>query len=55
MWSFYNFNHKYMMGYGYNYGGMMGGAGIFGAIICLIVLVDLVLAGIWLWKQIKKQ
>lgn len=45
---------KHMM-YGYNYGGMMGGAGTFGAITWLIVIVDLVLAGIWLWKQIKKQ
>jgi len=40
--------------YGYNYGGMMGGAGTFGAITWLIIIVDLVLVGIWLWKQINK-
>jgi len=44
-----------MFGYGYNYGGMMGGglAGL-GFIACLVVLVDLILLGVWLWKQIKK-
>jgi len=41
-----------MMGYGY--GSMMGGIGIFGSLVGLIVLVDLVLVGIWLWKQISK-
>lgn len=39
-----------MMGLGY--GGMMGGG--FGAIVFWIVLVDLVLLGVWLWKQINK-
>lgn len=44
------------MGYGANYGGgwsMMGGVGTFGFITWLVVLVDLVLLGIWLWKKIK--
>lgn len=44
------------MGYGYNYVGMMGG-GIYSGlcfITWLVVIVDLVLVGIWLWKQIKK-
>ena len=41
------------MGYGYHDGGM-GGAGIFGGITWLVVLADLVLVGIWLWKQISK-
>jgi hypothetical protein len=40
-----------MMGYG---PGMMGSAGAFGAITWLVILVDLVLVGIWLWKQINK-
>jgi len=41
-----------MMGYysGWS-GGMMGGLG---AITWLVVVVDLVLLGLWLWKQIKK-
>lgn len=33
---------------------MMGGAGL-GSLIWLVVLVDLVLVGIWLWKQIKSR
>ena len=43
------------MGYYGNGWGMMDGFGLFGGIICLVVLVDLVLAGIWLWKQISKK
>lgn len=39
----------------YNDWGMMGGAGLFGAITWLVVVVDLVLLGIWLWKQISKR
>lgn len=47
-----------MMGWGY--GGMMNnfGWGIFGVLgflVWLIVLVDLVLVGVWLWKQIQKK
>lgn len=41
-----------MMNYGY--GGMIGGFGVFGVITWLAVTVDLVLFGIWLWKQINK-
>ena len=43
---------NYMMGYGYGYGGMMSGG--WGLIICTIVVIDLVLLGIWLYKQINK-
>lgn len=39
----------------YGYGSMMGGAGSFGFLIGIIVLVDLVLVGIWLWQQISKK
>ena len=43
------------MMYGYNYGGLIGGGyGIFCVITWLVVIVDLVLLGMWLWKQIKK-
>jgi uncharacterized membrane protein len=43
-----------MMGYGYE--SMMGGGmGIFGPLIGIIVLIDLVLVGIWLWQQISKK
>ncbi len=42
-----------MMGYGYE--GMMGSMGALGLFIWLVVLVDLVLVGIWLWQQISKK
>ena len=41
-----------MMGWGY--GGMMAGAGVFGTLLIVVVLVDLVLLGIWLWQHISK-
>lgn len=44
-----------MMGY-WGYGGMMGsGFGVLGAILWLVILVDLILLGFWLWKQIQKK
>ena len=42
-----------MMNYGY--GGMMGGMGTFGLLMWLIVLIDLVLVGVWLWQRISKK
>lgn len=42
-----------MMGY-YGGWGAMGGASLFGVITWLVVIVDLVLLGMWLWKQVKK-
>lgn len=39
------------MGY-YGYSGMMGGG--WGVVLGFVVLVDLVLLGIWLFKQINK-
>ena len=46
-----------MMGYlyGYGYGGMMAGQGVFSLFFMLIVLIDLVLLGLWLWQQISKK
>ena len=44
-----------MMGYGW--GNMMGGYGGFGIIafiFWLVLFVDAILLGIWLWKQIQK-
>ena len=40
------------MGYGYGYSGMMGGG--FGVIAATVVIIDLILLGIWLYKQINK-
>ncbi len=44
-----------MMQYGgLSYGSMMGGAGVLAGVTWLVLVIDLVLAGVWLWKQIKK-
>lgn len=44
-----------MMGY-WGYGGMMNyGFGVLGVIFWIIILTDLILLGIWLWKQINKK
>lgn len=40
-----------MMGYNW---GMMSGVGLVGTITWLVVVIDLVLLGVWFWKQIKK-
>ena len=37
---------------GYGYSGMMGGG--FGSLVGIIVLIDLILLGVWLYKQINK-
>ncbi len=42
-----------MMDYG-NYSLMMGGGSIIAGLIWLVVLIDLVLLGFWLLKQIQK-
>jgi len=45
-----------MMNYGDGgYGSMMGGMGFFGSLVMVVVLVDLILAGIWLWQRISKK
>ena len=41
-----------MMGYGY--GNMMGTWGVLGVITWIVVTIDLLLLGVWLWKQINK-
>jgi len=43
-----------MWGLGYSH--MLGGGfSVFGGLTCLVVLIDLVLLGIWLWQQISKK
>ena len=50
-----------MMGFGYGYNSMMSGAvgwgfmSIFGIIGWIVILADLILLGMWLWKQINKK
>ncbi len=41
-----------MMGYGY---GGVSGFGLLALLTWLALLADLVLVGIWLWKQISKK
>lgn len=47
------------MGYGYGFDGygygMMSGWGLLGTFVYLIVVIDLVLLGFWLWQQISKK
>lgn len=44
-----------MMGWwgGYSYGGMMNSG--LGLVFGVVMLLDLILLGIWLWKQINKK
>lgn len=49
-----------MMGWNYNYQNMMNGNfgfefGLLGLIFWTVAFVDLILLGIWLWKQISKK
>lgn len=44
--------------FGYNYGQMMdwnSGAGFFGFLFPLVILIDLVLLGAWLWKKVSEK
>lgn len=43
-----------MMGYNGGYG-MMGGMGLFGSLTWLVIIVDLVLVGVWLWQHVSKK
>lgn len=44
-----------MFNYGAGWGMMGGGVGPLGSLICLVVLIDLILVGVWLWQQITKK
>lgn len=44
-----------MMGWGGYYGMMGAGFGILASLFWIVTLVDLILLGIWLWKQIQKK
>jgi hypothetical protein len=45
---------SYLWGGGAGWG-MMGDAGLVGTIIWLVVVIDLVLVGVWLWQQVTKK
>ncbi|HEY4498759.1 MAG TPA: hypothetical protein VJH94_01715 [Candidatus Paceibacterota bacterium] len=44
-----------MMGYTYGYGNIVGGPSVLCLLTWIVVIVDLVLVGIWLWQQISKK
>jgi hypothetical protein len=44
-----------MDGWDYGRGGMMGTTGAWALLLWLVVFVDLVLLGIWLWQHINKK
>ncbi len=44
-----------MMNWGEGYGMMDGGWSLWGSIFWLVILADLILVGVWLWKQISKK
>lgn len=44
-----------MMNGAYGFGGGFSGFWIVGIIVHIIVVIDLILLGVWLWKQIKKK
>lgn len=35
--------------------GMMGGGSAFGLLFTIVVLVDLILVGVWLWQHISRK
>lgn len=41
-----------MMSYGWN---MMGGFNLIGSLFSIIILMDLILLGMWLWKNIQSK
>jgi len=41
-----------MMGYG---GSMLGFGGGLASLFSIVILIDLILLGFWLWKQINKK
>lgn len=43
-----------MWGYGYNMMGGVQGGSILGLFLWLVLFIDLVLVGFWLWKHIQK-
>lgn len=50
--------NKFKTMMGHNYGGSyghMGGAGLLGLITWLIVTIDLILLGMWLWKLVSRK
>lgn len=43
-----------MMGWG-DYGMMDSGFGFLASLFWLVILIDFILLGVWLWKQITKK
>ncbi|HLB66834.1 MAG TPA: hypothetical protein VJJ78_04570 [Candidatus Saccharimonadales bacterium] len=39
----------------YGHGNMMGATGVWAFLLWLVVLIDLVLLGVWLWQHISNK
>lgn len=37
------------------HGSMMGSTGVWAALLWIVLFVDLVLVGVWLWQQVTKK
>ncbi len=44
-----------MMPWGYGNTMSWGGAGSLGLLLWLVVVIDLILVGVWLWKKIQEK
>lgn len=44
-----------MYGWNYGQGGMMGSGGVWAVLLWLVVFIDLVLVGIWLFQKVTKK
>lgn len=44
-----------MNNWDYGQGSMMGATGGWAMLLWLVLFIDLVLVGVWLWKQIQKK
>lgn len=44
-----------MWGYGNMMNGNWGSFGIVGSLFWIVILIDLILLGLWLWRQIQKK
>ncbi len=44
-----------LYGNGYGYAHMGGGSSFLCSLVMIVVLIDLILLGMWLWKRIKRE
>ncbi len=44
-----------MNDWAFDHGSMMGSTGVWGVLLWLVLFIDLLLIGIWLWQHITKK